>query len=123
MVDKQLVKYIDIQARKGYSIEAIRNFLVNYGYQQETVDEAINFLYNHPGPHLRFLLFVGIIFVVLASGIFFYLNPDSTNNNFSYSLEINTKTVSLSGDLEFNHNFRGNFVFKSTPKQNLNRLK
>ena len=106
MVDKQLVKYIDIQARKGYSIEAIRNFLVNYGYQQETVDEAINFLYNHPAPHLRFFLFVGIIFVVLASGIFFYLNPDSTNNNFSYSLEINTKTVNPSGNLEFSHDFK-----------------
>ncbi len=47
MVDEEIIKYIKEQLAKGFSVNDIRNYLVNGGYYtQGAVDEAIVFLNN-----------------------------------------------------------------------------
>lgn len=48
MVEQSLVNYIQDNLKKGYDINSIRTHLINYGYQQSMVDEAINNIYRTP---------------------------------------------------------------------------
>ncbi len=48
MVDLKLVEYIKQQLANGYDTVAIRSFLISKGYQQQQVDEAINYTYSKP---------------------------------------------------------------------------
>jgi hypothetical protein len=44
MVDIRLVNYIQQQVQVGYDLQTIRTFLLTNGYQQQAVDEAIQFI-------------------------------------------------------------------------------
>ena len=78
MVQSSLVSYIQQQMSAGYSIVAIREHLINSGYQPEVVDEAVQSLYSsqrHPIHTLNktliissSLIFVGLI--VLTASIY-----------------------------------------------------
>ena len=70
---EQLAQYIGEQVRKGYSVNAIRNFLINRGYNKEQVEEAIMLLYGKKKLKIdmRQILIFSLIGFVIAGIIFF----------------------------------------------------
>lgn len=46
MIDQNLVNYINQQLQNGYNINQIRNALIQQGYNQSTVNDSINSIYN-----------------------------------------------------------------------------
>lgn len=107
MVDQQLTKYIETQLRKGYSAEALRNFLINYGYAPDAVDDGINYVYNHHVPHVRFIIFVGIMIAIIVSGIFFYAQTttEPEQDIFKYTLSISNPKITHGEALSFTNDF------------------
>ena len=46
MTDQKLVNYINQQLRSGKDINIIRNALIQQGWNQNTVDDSINYVNN-----------------------------------------------------------------------------
>ncbi len=107
MADQQLITYIETQLRKGYSVDGLRSFLVNYGYDVQTVDEAMNIVLNHHAPHGRFIIFVCVMFLIIGLGIYFYVNLTSESDEeiFDYKLTINNPKITSKETLSFKNDF------------------
>lgn len=112
MADQQLITYIETQLMKGYSVDGLRSFLVNYGYDVQTVDDAITIVLNHHAPHGRFIIFVGIMFLIIGLGIYFYINltGEADEDTFDYKLTINNPKITSQETLSFKNDF--NFADK-----------
>ena len=78
MARQKVVNYIRDLLQKGYTISAIKNTMLKYGYSSEEIDEAVNSIYNptvRHEVHLSKTTVLVIIFAVaslIGTGAFFY---------------------------------------------------
>ena len=52
MVQLSLVQYLEAQTKRGYDINALRSYLIRYGYDPADIDEAIRYLYQQQQPQV-----------------------------------------------------------------------
>ena len=74
MPPQSLISYIQQQLRNGYSISAIRQKLIEYGYPQQQIDEAINTVYQTPASvkheiHIGKSTIIALIVVFIGLGL------------------------------------------------------
>jgi len=83
VVNLKLVEYIKKEAEKGYSYDIIRNYLINYGYGESEISQAVSYIQN-PNEvlekhllgklikdHIKLLLISFIlVFVIIAAFLF-----------------------------------------------------
>jgi uncharacterized RDD family membrane protein YckC len=48
MIDQNLVNYINEQLRNGYTIESLRNYLIQQGYDANNVTDSVNYISGNP---------------------------------------------------------------------------
>jgi len=75
MVKKELIDYIRTYVNKGYPTSYIRNYLINYGYGADEVDNALRYIEQPAGKSVSFniapmLKFIIPIIIVLAAVAF-----------------------------------------------------
>jgi len=73
MVNQQLVDYIKTQAKNGYPVNQIANYLMQQGYSQEDVNSAVNAL-SKPSVDKKTLIqrIVIVIMVLIISYMVYY---------------------------------------------------
>jgi hypothetical protein len=71
MVNQQLVSYIKEQLKNGYDIEAIRNNLLQHGYNRQMVEESIHSAYHKPFPVIPVAVIGVALIVVLGTFLLF----------------------------------------------------
>jgi len=96
MVKKELIDYIRTYINKGYPQNYIRNYLINYGYSANDVDDALRYIEQPAGRAISFniapmLKFIIPIVIVLAAVAFLIPTvmlktpstsyPENNNNN------------------------------------------
>jgi len=107
MVDGRLAAYIQQQMKNGYSIAAIRDYLIRYGYQPQQLDEAIQSLYSTQVNHIihfspATLIGIAVIFIaIIGSSAFFFSFSDEKTQLLDINLEPVTTSVSPGQDLIF----------------------
>lgn len=74
MANKELVDYIQKYHEKGYSVQTLRDFLINQGYTERDVDEAISssVVTEHKDHKTMYIIF-GVIAVLLVLSALAYL--------------------------------------------------
>ena len=80
MVDEALISYIKSQLKRGFSVQDVTNFLLQKGYNQQSINECISQIYahnsaNHPGDktkHVNFIVIIAFL-VILILGLGFFL--------------------------------------------------
>jgi len=92
MVNKQLVSYIKEQLKSGYDINSIRTHLINYGYNANSVEEAIHNAY-HKFPIIPIIFFIFAIAVVF--GAFLFLRQPAVPEKL-----LDLETTSLKNEVE-----------------------
>ena len=101
MVQNSLVKYIQEQVRAGYDISSIKKYLLEYGYAESRVNEAMQFAY--PPTEVKHMvhlskttvaLVIAIVcsLVLVSTGIFMFLVPKES----SQLLDVETDLISAS---------------------------
>lgn len=73
-MDPSLKNYINEQRKKGVSNSQIKNSLINAGWPEEAVDNALSS--NNKGPSLRYAMFVLFAVVILMSSVILYIGAD-----------------------------------------------
>jgi len=108
MVQQSLVSYIREQLRGGYDINTIKAYLINQGYNESIVNEAINQAYQvkhvfhlSKGTIIAFIsLFLSV--VLIASIIFIYTQKSTPKQVMDLKVSILSSPVEKGGLLEFN---------------------
>jgi hypothetical protein len=87
MPPQSLVSYIQEQLSKGYAIEAIKQNLINYGYNSSDVDEAVKALYQSSSVkheiHLGGSTIIAVVIILIglgliAAAVFMYMGQNKT---------------------------------------------
>jgi len=116
MVDASLIKYIQDNHSKGYSLQTLRSFLLKEGYSPLDIEAAIKQAYSpkHGGNH-KLLLIVGIVavLVILVAAIFLAINFLTDDTVITSTVTPQSSSISPTDSGAFTVFFRG--ADKSTP--------
>ena len=82
--DKNLIDWIRIHLNKGYSVNYIRNYLLNYGYTVDDVDRAIDIAKGNEKKHIKKLY---AFYFSLVGGLLIMI--DSILRIFDINIPIN----------------------------------
>ena len=78
MLNKELVKYIKDQVKRGYDVYTVRQYLINSGYEKDEVDSAVDSAFRKAIPASAAVL-ISVFVVVLLFGAgyltFSFLKP------------------------------------------------
>lgn len=110
VVKNPLTDYVKQQLNSGFTIDSIRDYLKNYGYPQDQIDDAINQAYSHKfqnhskgvGKALPVLL--GILLLLIISSFFMFSSPGK-NALLDYNIESSDKTIQAGSTLRFTDKF------------------
>ena len=125
MTDQQLVNYIRQQLSSGYNLNAIRNYLIQYGYSPSLVDEAINVIYHpdytppvqpafQPTPKInssvkmsthKLALITALIFMLSSVVMFTYILMGQSSSVPDKLLDVDTEALSQSVKIGDNFEF------------------
>lgn len=94
-----MIGYVKSLLQKGYDISTIRNYLLNYGYSINEIDDAINSIYKptirheiHLS-HTTVLVVVFVIVSLIGIGSILLYKPSQTEKLLDLNLEPITTTV------------------------------
>lgn len=102
-MNRQLVEYIQEQLNRGYNINYLRDYLINYGYNPYEVNDAVNYI--HLKPKIKPPVFaIAAIAIVALIAVFSVVFIKSGSPKSLLDLELNPlKTEVFQGDeLQFN---------------------
>lgn len=109
MANARLVEYIQTNLRSGYQLAAIRSYLIQSGYPQSEVDEAIGAVYQQPVQqvvhHVSKALVISIVIIGLVLAIAiptFLMSTSSDSSALGLKTKAESSSVSQGGTLEFN---------------------
>ncbi|MBT4540070.1 hypothetical protein HOC35_01025 [Candidatus Woesearchaeota archaeon] len=98
----QLITYVKDNLAKGYDEQQIRNYLLQYGYDHSTVEQAMHAaqphhikhtLEIHPATVMHILLIVAVIGGLVLGGYFLFGISDSTPELLDYSIQVDNTDV------------------------------
>jgi len=105
MPRQQLISYIQQQLNQGYDLNSIKTYLINYGYNKDEVEQAINSVYAPKKPKPRkIILIAGIIIIaVLAISTILLLGKSGKEEiSLSIDTELGSKNIIPGGYIMFN---------------------
>lgn len=110
VVKNPLTDYVKQQLSAGFPIDSIRDYLTNYGYPADQVNEAISQAY-HPafqshgkGGGTILLALLGIFLVLILGSLFAFSEPGK-NALLDYNIETADKTIQSDSALRFTDKF------------------
>ncbi|RMF54474.1 hypothetical protein D6745_05215 [Candidatus Woesearchaeota archaeon] len=105
MVDQNLINYIRDQLARGYSVNVLRDYLIRYGYDPRTVDEAFRAIYTPPQQksiNAKNLILAVIFIIGIIGLVFTIINlKQSTPKLLDLRSEPVNSAVEPGDDLEF----------------------
>lgn len=108
MVDQRLAAYINEQLKEGYSISAIKGYLIKYGYSPQQIDEAIDQAYKPTVKHVihlsktALIAVIVIVFGLAAIGTaIFTLIPKAPAQLLDLKIDVAKPAVEPGDELEF----------------------
>ena len=105
MPRQQLISYIQQQLNQGYDLNSIKTYLINYGYNKDEVEQAINSVYAPKKPKPRKVILIAgiIIFAILAISIILLVaKPGKEEISLSIDTELGSKNIIPGGYIMFN---------------------
>ncbi len=111
MVDEALISYIKSQLKRGFSVQDVTNFLLQKGYNQQSINECISQIYahnsaNHPGDktkHVNFIVIIAfLVILILGLGFFlFFSSQGPEESNVDFTLEFSQVSFSEDEQVSF----------------------
>src|SRR3989338_689110 len=109
MARKKIVSYIKEQLRDGYSLSKIKNVLIDYGYREYEVDEAINEIYRpaeirhiiHFSPAIIITIIAVAVIIVSGMFAFSYFGKKAPQQLLDLNLEPITAEAKQGEDIIF----------------------
>ncbi len=99
--DQRLVSYIQEQLKRGYDINAVREYLINYGYDRNAVESAIGHIYKQKFPAVPIAIGGAIVVGIIGVILFFMLRSGVPDNLLDVETSIVSREVRQGGIIEF----------------------
>ncbi|MFH1641906.1 MAG: hypothetical protein ABIC04_03320 [Nanoarchaeota archaeon] len=111
MANKSVIDWLQRYLKAGYDLNTLKKSLLDHGYLQSDIDEAVRVIYNTGEVnHIIHLskstiaVIVALIFTVLLIGgsLFYFLSPKAPAQLLDVRTELLTQTITPGDKLEFN---------------------
>jgi hypothetical protein len=109
-VNQELISYVKDNLSKGYNEQQIRNYLLRYGYDHSTVEQAMSAaqpqhvkhtIELHPATVMHILIIIAVIGGLVFGGYLLFGNTDKNPELLDYSIQIDNADVTPGEKLNF----------------------